>query len=197
MTSPIGTIPTVPPAVRTPAQDSSVQELITSINALIALLGSPAQQGTLESLLTQIISSGAQPFVPNMKSASLLEQGPGLYTMAAPATAFRIWGGYVTFGITTNGTYTGSDRPYAKVFADMGTASPPGGGSSNPQFIVAHVELAVSTANAADSGSTPATLPGAPMPAGSSLKMDVNGGNILSGGNGIEKASGNIFYSVP
>ena len=187
-TSPVIVPPTNPPALRIPADDQTIQQTNAALQALITLLGSPAQDGTIASVLQQLAQFGAQPFVPNTQSASVLEVGPGQTILATPKQAFRVWGGYVAVSARTNNTFTGTAGFYGKIYAQ-----PTG---ANPALIVSHVELAVANANDKDSGALFVGINGTEMPANSQLVLDLNGGTGL-GTTGVLRASANIFYSIP
>jgi hypothetical protein len=178
-------VPEVAPVIRVPADDNSIQETNAALANLVALMGNPAQDGSLSNILQQLALFGAQPWVPNIQSAALNLQAPGFYTMATPSQAFRIWGGFVTGSARASSGYgPGTDAIYMKVYT-----------SNTPQLTVAIVELALAVASSADSGSTFMQIPGVPMPAGTPMKLDVNGNVAISGA--VLRGSGAIFYSIP
>lgn len=196
MSTPYGPVPPLAPVKRIPAQDSSIQDNTSALQALTTVMGSPAQQAQLLALLEQIVTSGAQPFVPNIESGSILEQPPGIWTMATPPLAYRVWGGYVTGVVTSSTGYSGNDQVYGKVYtkatnpqANMANA-PPG-----PALIVAHIELGLGGPSQADSETVSMQLPGVSIPAGTPLILDVNGNHPVTAAE--IRMSGNIFYSIP
>lgn len=192
MTTPIGPVPPLPPSARVPAMDSSVQSNVTATQLIQTILGSPTQEGTLGALLTQIIESGAQPWVPNVQSASILEQPPGFATIGQPTAPFRVWGGYVSCAFTASSGFTGNSFCYAKVYVNGSTQDNQPNG---PPLIVAHVELGVGGASQADSDTCSMQMPGVPIPANTKLILDVNGNSPVP--QAEIRASGNILYSIP
>lgn len=192
--SPNVVVPSMPPTLRVPADDATLQATNAALVNLIKLLGSPAQDGSLAAVLQQLATFGAQPFVPNMQSASILEigpSGPQPLISPAPQKAFRVWGGYIAAAVRTNASYSGTgDLFYSKIYTQ-----PPIGGNL-PILVVAHIELSVGAASQHDSDALFVPIPGVQMPANSPLLIDVNGGTGLGTG-GVLRVSGNIFFSVP
>lgn len=157
--------------------------LDTTVQAVNTTLASPAQQSTLTGLLNQIVTAGAQPFVPNMKSASAILKNPASspVTVHTFTAASRLWGAIITAGIgSTSGT--GTTNAYALVKT--------GGG-----VVLTIVELAIAGATSDNAGSSPVSIPGIPVLSGDSIIMDVN--NAVGIGGGVMRASCSVLFSVP
>jgi hypothetical protein len=178
-------VPVQAPIIRVPADDASIQETNAALTNLIALMGNPAQDGSILNVLQQLANFGAQPWVPNVLSAAANEVLPGITILGTPLQAFRVWGGYVNVSARTNNTYTGTDDFYGRVYVD-----------SFPQLTVSHRLVAVAGPQQHDSGSNFVSIPGVPFPAGTVLKLDGNG-NVGLGTTGVLRFSANIFYSIP
>lgn len=185
MSTPYGTVPPNPPVIHIPATDQSIQETITAINNLIALMGSPAQQGTTLATLQQLAEFGAQPWVPNVMSASVEEQSPGVYTLGTPAAAFRVWGGYVAGDIQGSTGFSGTTHIFMRVEVGQGTG----------QLKVAHIHLGLGGPSQANQDSMFTTIPGTPFPANTPLLLNVNASQGVP--QAVINGSGNIFYSIP
>lgn len=157
--------------------------LDTTVQAVNATLATPAQQATLVGLLTQIQQSGAQPWVPNMHSASSTLKNPGgsPYTIHTFTAASRIWGATVSAGVgTTAGS--GTTNAYALVKT--------GGG-----VVLAIVEVCVAGGISSSSDSVPVSIPGIPVSNGDTIILDVNGGGGIGGG--AMRASCSVLFSIP
>lgn len=157
--------------------------LDTTVQAVNSTLGVPQQDHTGQGLLTQIQTAGAQPWVPNMHSASSILQGPGaspytVHTFAAPS---RIWGASVSMGVGVSGG-SGTKQYYSLVKTAGG-------------IVLAFVELVTEGATDKDSNTNTVQIPGIPVISGDQILLDVNAGAAISGG--VGRASCNVLYSVP
>ena len=163
--------------------DTTGLALDTSVQAVNNTLANPAQQSTLAGLLSQIATAGAQPFVPNMASASKILQAPGgsPYTVHHFTANSRIWGATISAGASTTGG-SGSTSAYAQVLT--------GGGVT-----LAIVELIIAGTTAYDSDTAVVSIPGIPILSGDTLILDVNNGTGIGGG--TMRASCTVLYSTP
>lgn len=177
-------VPSVPPVIRLPAQDSNL------VNLLLAL-GSPAQDANLLALLQQLSNFGAQPFVPNLKSAPILRasEGQSPYILATFPSPGRIWTAMLSFSAATNNSYNAAvSQMYAQLITGSG-------------IVLAVSEISVGGAAA---GSTPSTSGpgnsnvqhnGMPVKANDTILLDVNAGQRIT--NLQMRASGAVNYSIP
>lgn len=155
--------------------------LDTTVQAVNSTLGVPQQDTTGQALTNQIVTAGAQPWVPNMHSASLILQGPSITTVHTFAAASRIWGATVTYAAAQSGG-SGTTQLYALVRT--------GGG-----IVLAVVEVTVAGPATNDSNTSTVSIPGIPVSSGDKIVLDVNNNGNLTGG--VQRASCNVLYSVP
>lgn len=157
--------------------------LDTTVQAVNSTLGTPQQDHTGVNLLNQIQTAGAQPFVPNMHSASATLKNPAgsPYNIHTFTAASRVWGATVSSGISTT-SGSGSTSAYALVRT--------GGG-----VVLAIVELTVAGTTAYDSDTAVVSIPGIPVANGDTLILDVN--NAVGIGGGTARASCTVLFSTP
>lgn len=157
--------------------------LDATVQSVNSTLGAPQQDLTGANLLTQIKNAGAQPWVPNVHSASAILKNPS----SSPVTIHtflvnsRIWSALVTSGVDTTAG-TASTAAYALVKTSGGV-------------VLSIVELIVAGAVAYNSGTAVVQIPGIPILAGDSLILDINAGVGIGGG--AMRASCTVLFSTP
>jgi hypothetical protein len=123
------------------------------------------------------------PGVANVVSGQQILQSPGTYNLFTFSAAGRIWGAMVSYAM---GCSAGSatQQGYARVFI-------PG----SPALVLAVVECCIAGAVANDSNSNALPYNGIPVPEGTQVKLDVNGGGGVTGG--VNRGSGLVVVSIP
>lgn len=127
-------------------------------------------------------SFGMAPSVANVVSGQQILQSPGTYNLYTFAQAGRIWGAMVSYAMGCSGG-SGTQQGYARVFvAGMG-------------LVLAIVECCIAGSVSQDSNSNALPYNGIPVPQGTVVKLDVNGGGGVSGG--VNRGSGLVVVSIP
>lgn len=126
----------------------------------------------------------AQPAVPNMRFASLINQGPAAAAaIVTPAANYRLWSVWLSFAAGSDASYTNS---LSQFFASV---EDPAG------QVLAGIELALLTANQLANDSISLPMPGIPIVAGDAVVLNVNGGTGVT--NTSQRAAGGVMYSMP
>jgi hypothetical protein len=159
------------------AKDTSVQQVKTT-------LGTPAQDGTVSGLPSNLQTMGIPSFIPNLASATQIgvnAQGPTTFkTFGANS---RIWYALLSFTVAVNSTFSASTtRVYARILA------------AGIQLPI--VELSVANPNQHADVAAPLVINGLPVANGQTLQLDVNNGTSL-GSQGVMSASCTVLYSTP
>lgn len=200
MGSPVGDIPTQAPSLRVPALDSSVNNPAygpateNTLTGIGSQLGSPAQDGTVAGVTSQLANSGAAPFVPNLKSVSSRQKGPGVYNLltfpsiGGVLTFYRLWNAVISLAAGSNNSYNAG---ITQMYGELRTGS---------GISLGIVELCIGGATA---GSTPMNANPAPcvvnhngveVESGDTLILDVNNGVTITNLN--LRASASLSYQV-
>lgn len=156
------------------AKDTSVQQVHTSVSGL-------SQTG--QTIAQEAQTLGGPPFVPQLKSATVVRQSVAVTPFFTFPSAGRIWAIDLSYFITTNNSYAVST---SQTYAALETGS----GKS-----LAIVELGASNPNQGFGGQSTKPLNGLPIVAGDTLILDVNNGAVISNLN--QRASVVVLYSVP
>lgn len=143
-----------------------------------------AKNSTVAAVPGQIQSLGAPPFIPNIKSHTVIGQGPTapvtFYTFPSPG---RLWAAHLSMAMSTNSTGTATNQAYARIIT----------GSGNTLLIV---EVSVGGAFSTDSDSGDLSIGGLAFKQGDQLQIDVNNGVGLST-EGVMRASCVALVSIP
>ena len=162
--------------------DKSGLALDTTVQALNATLAAPAQQPTLDSLLAQIQTAGAQPYVPGLHSTNKRGIGASIQTLNTFAADSRIWRASISYAASSNSTFSGT--------SSMNAWLQTGGG-----IVLAVVELALGGPNSETWGNDNGQIPGMPIAAGDTVAVYVNNGNTIT--NVLMQCSCTVLFSTP
>lgn len=163
--------------------DKSGLALDTTVQQLNAIMGAPSQNGTLTTLLQQVVNAGAQPFVPNLRASNKVGVGSGVFTLITFGQASRIWRAGISFSAATNNLYSSG-------ITSLNAVMKTGGGVT-----LAVVEIAVGGPSQASQGGDSAQIPGMPVEAGDTVTIDVNDG--VSVAQLVMRCSCTVLFSVP
>jgi hypothetical protein len=143
-----------------------------------------AKNTTVAALPGQIQTLGAPPYVPNIKSHTVVNQGPTVpTTFYTFKSAGRLWSAHLSFAMSTNSSGTATNQAYARLITGSGTT-------------LMIIETSVGGAFSTNSGDGDLNIGGLVINEGDQLQIDVNNGVNL-GGQGVMRASCVALVSVP
>ena len=132
-----------------------------SLQDVIANTGTTATN--VADVPTGIQTMGAPPYIPNLASYDADDLTPGTYTLNTFADDSRLWYGSLSLAVATSGTYaSGLMRIYAQVLVGAN--------------VVMIVQCAIGDTGETSTDHCDFSFGGLPIPAGTEVTVNVNGG---------------------